>query len=150
MGDHLDVHSECRSDLLNFKLRYFQLISNGFGSDSVCDYDAIDPYTASSATYPACSTSDTTDAHHGTCCFTDRHADHRSMYYLSDDNTGQNFKSGVPIGQNVYGSESSAMTSGDLNGDGEISLPVFLSAAHMLQAAFGSVRPHITAQRSTA
>jgi len=118
MGDHLDVHSECRSDLLNFKLRYFQLISNGFGSDSVCDYDAIDPYTASSATYPACSTSDTTDAHHGTCCFTDRHADHRSMYYLSDDNTGQNFKSGVPIGQNVYGSESSAMTSGDLNGDG--------------------------------
>lgn len=38
----------------------------------------------------------------------------------------------------------------DLNGDGEISLPVFLSAAHMLQAAFGSVRPHITAQRSTA
>lgn len=118
MGDHLDAGDGCRSDLMNFKLRYFPTIANGFGTDTVCDYDAIDPYTASTGTYATCNPADTTDAAYGACCFVDRHADHRSMYYLSQDASGQNFAPGVAIGQNVYGSTASAMTAGDLNGDG--------------------------------
>lgn len=114
IGGHLEANDTCRRDLLNFKLRYLPLISNGFDSDLVCDYDATDPYSATTAsTYTDC-----TNSQNETCCFTDRHADHRSMYYLNQDGTGQNFSHGIPIGSDVYGSSASAMTAGDLNNDG--------------------------------
>lgn len=126
MGDHLDVHSACRSDLLNFKLRYFPLISNGFPTDTtysgqvLCDYDSVDPYTSGlvGTNYPVCGTLGAAKSDYAQCCKVDRHADHRSMFYLSNDNSGQSFQSGTAIGENVYGSEASAMTAGDLNGDG--------------------------------
>ena len=78
-----------------------------------------DPYTAiTGATFPTCDPTVTTAAAYDNCCLTDRHADHRSMYFLSNDNSGQNFANGVPIGDNVYGGKSTAMISADLNGDG--------------------------------
>ena len=116
MGDHLTAGDDCRSDLMEFKLRFFRLTSAG---GTACDYDAVDAYTAiTGATFPTCDPTVTTAAAYDNCCITDRHADHRSMYFLSNDNTGQNFANGVPIGDNVYGGKSTAMISADLNGDG--------------------------------
>jgi hypothetical protein len=116
MGDHIAATDNCRDELMEFKLRFFRLISQG---GTACDYDGVDPYAAiSGSTHPTCDPTVTSDSHYDECCITDRHADHRSMYYLSKDNTGQSFENGIPIGDNVYGGKSTAMTSADLNGDG--------------------------------
>ena len=121
MGDHLTASDQCRTDLLQFKLRYFQT-NPALDNKSVCDYDSIDHYAALQNTaFFDCSTLNKSDS--GLCCKVDRHADHRSMYYLNNGSfgvhaVGQNFAAGVPIGTDVYGQEASAMTAGDLNMDG--------------------------------
>lgn len=116
MGAHLTASDDCREDLMEFKLRFFQRIAIG---GTVCDYDILNPYTSiTGGTFPVCDPTITTPAAYDNCCTVDRHADHRSMYFLSNDNTGQNFANGVPIGDNVYGGESTAMITADLNGDG--------------------------------
>lgn len=116
MGDHLKATDQCRSDLMEFKLRFFRLSSEG---GTACDYDNFDPYTSiAGGAFPTCDSTLSTDTHYDSCCVTDRHADHRSMYYISKDSTGQSFENGVPIGENVYGGRSAAMITADLNGDG--------------------------------
>jgi hypothetical protein len=120
---------------------------------SYCIFDSLvsqDPYTSiAGGTFAVCDSTVTTPAAYDACCVTDRHADHRSMYFLSNDNTGQNFANGVPIGDNVYGGKSTAMTSADLNGDGFEELlmanGVFLNTAGTFPTTPSLTFPGITA-----
>tara|TARA_Y100000389_G_C17471054_1_gene530954 strand:- start:6012 stop:17054 length:11043 start_codon:yes stop_codon:yes gene_type:complete len=99
--------------------------------NNVCDYDAVDPYTTGLVgnNYPDCTALDSSAGNYSQCCKVDRHADHRSMFYMHNSGsadaispgstlTSNSFLPGIPIGRNVYGSEASAMAVGDLNDDG--------------------------------
>lgn len=111
MGGHLKANKSCREDLFQFKLRYLPLMSNGFANDSVCDYENEDFLNTTMQ-------GNCTGAANIDCCFADRHADHRSMIYLGEDPNGTTWKAGIPIGEDVYSSEKSALAVGDLNNDG--------------------------------
>jgi len=115
MGAHLEAKDTCRRDLLDFKLRWF----NATGDDGrvVCDIDAIDPYTADMSKLTECNSTSVRE-----CCKVDRHADHRSMYYPNQDVTGQSFGPGVPIADDVFGSEATAMVTADVNNDGRVDI----------------------------
>lgn len=88
------------------------------GVKTVCNLDAIDVYTDNLSVYDDCDT-----AQDFQCCRTSRHADHRSMYYITGSgDTGQTFSPGIPIGNDVFGAENSALAMGDLNMDGKIDM----------------------------
>ena len=152
VGGHLEADQTCRSELMEFRTRYSKL--NGTmlftpasvnTSSAVCDLDAVDMYASNISLYPDCAT-----ARPFECCRTKRHADHRSMYYLNennvsanDGNDGQRFSRGYPIGDDVFGSESSALVVGDLDLDGLPDLiPNGIYINHGTNASSGDGRFH--------
>ena len=119
MGAHLEANDTCRRDLLDFKLRLFQLHGDDVpnnGRPEVCNIDAIDPYTQRNL-YGLCD--NTTE---DKCCRVNRHADHRSMWYPNLDGTGQKFGAGVPLSEDVYGPDMSAIAVADVNNDEHIDI----------------------------
>jgi hypothetical protein len=109
------------------------------GVKTVCNLDAIDVYNDDLSVYDDCNA-----AQDFQCCRTSRHADHRSMYYITGSgDTGQTFNNGIPIGNDVFGAENSALAMGDLNMDNliDIVLPDGIYLNQGTDGAFYKSRP---------